>query len=161
MPRRLSSACSTDLNPTEESHRIRLEERTDQVWHTYIPGLWPGQHYGYRVHGPYAPQEGHRFNHHKLLIDPYAKSIAGTIEWSDAMFGYQMGNPKADLSFDTRNNASNIPKCVVIDQAFTWGGDRSAENSMGQDRHLRSARQGIHGATPGRTGSYAGHLFRI
>ena len=109
---------------TEESHRIRLEEQTDQVWHVYIPGLWPGQHYGYRVHGPYAPQEGHRFNHHKLLIDPYAKAIAGTVEWSDAMFGYQMGNPKADLSFDTRNNASNIPKSVVIDQAFTWGGDR-------------------------------------
>jgi isoamylase len=109
---------------TEESHRIRLEEQTDQVWHVYIPGLWPGQHYGYRVHGPYAPQEGHRFNHHKLLIDPYAKAIAGTVEWSDAMFGYRIGDPKADLSFDTRNNASNIPKSVVIDQAFTWGGDR-------------------------------------
>jgi isoamylase len=108
----------------QESHRIRIEERTDQVWHTYIPGLWPGQHYGYRVHGPYTPEEGHRFNHHKLLIDPYAKSIAGTVEWSDAMFGYRMGDPKTDLSFDTRNNASNIPKCVVIDQAFTWGGDR-------------------------------------
>ena len=108
----------------KESHRIRLEERTDQVWHAYIHGLWPGQHYSYRVHGPYNPQEGHRFNHHKLLIDPYAKSIAGTVEWSDAMFGYRMGDPKADLSLDTRNNASNIPKCVVIDQAFTWGGDR-------------------------------------
>ena len=108
----------------KESHRIRLEERTDQVWHIYLPGLWPGHHYGYRVHGPYAPQEGHRFNHHKLLIDPYAKAIAGTVEWSDAMFGYRMGDPKADLSFDTRDNASNIPKCVVIDQAFTWGGDR-------------------------------------
>ena len=107
----------------KESHRIRVEERTDQVWHVYIPGLWPGQHYGYRVHGPYKPEEGHRFNHHKLLIDPYAKSIAGTIEWSDAMFGYQIGNPKADLSFDTRDNAGNIPKCVVIDQAFTWGND--------------------------------------
>ncbi|MDH4078747.1 MAG: glycogen debranching protein GlgX [Nitrospira sp.] len=109
---------------TEESHRIRVEERTDQVWHVYIPALWPGQHYGYRVHGPYAPQEGHRFNHHKLLIDPYAKAIAGTVEWSDAMFGYRIGDPKADLSFDTRNNSSNIPKSVVIDQAFTWGGDR-------------------------------------
>ncbi|MDH4086085.1 MAG: glycogen debranching protein GlgX [Nitrospira sp.] len=108
----------------KESHRIRIEERTDQVWHTYIPGLWPGQHYGYRVHGPYAPHEGHRFNHHKLLIDPYAKSIAGTIEWSDAMFAYQLGDQKADLSFDTRNNAANVPKCVVVDQAFTWGGDR-------------------------------------
>jgi isoamylase len=109
---------------TKESHHIRLEEQTDQVWHAYIHGLWPGQHYGYRVHGPYAPQEGHRFNHHKLLIDPYAKSIAGTVEWSDAMFGYRIGDQKADLSFDTRANAANVPKCVVVDQAFTWGGDR-------------------------------------
>jgi glycogen operon protein len=109
---------------TKESHRIRLEERTDQVWHAYIHGLWPGQHYGYRVHGPYAPQEGHRFNHHKLLIDPYAKSIAGTVEWSDAVFGYRIDDPQADLSFDPRDNAANIPKCVVVDQAFTWGGDR-------------------------------------
>ncbi|MGE0470388.1 MAG: glycogen debranching protein GlgX [Nitrospira sp.] len=109
---------------TKESHHVRIEERTDQVWHAYIHGLWPGQHYGYRVHGPYAPQEGHRFNHHKLLIDPYAKSIAGTVEWSDAMFGYRIGDQKADLSFDTRDNAANIPKCVVVDQAFTWGGDR-------------------------------------
>ena len=108
----------------KESHRVRLEEQTDQVWHAYIHGLWPGQHYGYRVHGPYAPQEGHRFNHHKLLIDPYAKSIAGTVDWSDAMFGYKIGDPKADLSFDDRDNAANIPKCVVVDQAFTWGGDR-------------------------------------
>jgi len=106
-----------------ESVRIRLEERTDQVWHVYIPGLWPGHHYGYRIHGPYAPEAGHRFNPNKLLIDPYAKSIAGTIEWSDAMFGYRIGDPKEDLSFDSRDNAANIPKCVVVDQAFTWGGD--------------------------------------
>ncbi len=106
-----------------ESQRIRIEEQTDQIWHVYIPGLWPGQHYGYRVHGPYEPEAGHRFNPNKLVIDPYAKSIAGTIEWSDAMFGYRVGDPKADLSFDTRDNAGNIPKCVVIDQAFTWGGD--------------------------------------
>lgn len=108
----------------KESHRIRVEERTDQVWHTYIPGLWPGQHYGYRVHGPYAPNDGHRFNHHKLLIDPYAKSIAGTVDWSEAMFGYRIGDQKADLSLDPRDNAPNVPKCVVVDQAFTWGGDR-------------------------------------
>ena len=108
----------------KESHRILVEERTDQVWHVYIPGLWPGQHYGYRVHGPYEPTAGHRFNPYKLLIDPYAKSIAGTVEWSDAMFGYQLGDPRADLSLDTRDNADNIPKCVVVDQAFTWGGDR-------------------------------------
>jgi glycogen operon protein len=107
----------------QESHRIRLEERTDQIWHVYIPGLWPGQHYGYRVHGPYRPEEGHRFNPAKLLIDPYAKSIAGAFEWSDAMFGYRVGDPGADLSRDERDNAANVPKSVVIDQAFTWGGD--------------------------------------
>ena len=77
----------------QESHRIRLEECTDQIWHVYIPGLWPGQHYGYRVHGPYQPEEGHRFNPTKLLIDPYAKSIAGAIEWSDAIFDYRIGRP--------------------------------------------------------------------
>ncbi|GKS56963.1 glycogen operon protein GlgX homolog [Nitrospira sp.] len=107
----------------QESYRIRLEERTDQVWHVYIPGLWPGQHYGYRVHGPYDPGQGHRFNPYKLLIDPYAKSIAGTVEWSDAMFGYRIGDPRADLTLDARDNADNVPKSVVVDQAFTWGGD--------------------------------------
>ncbi|MBX3324870.1 MAG: glycogen debranching protein GlgX [Nitrospira sp.] len=108
----------------KESHRIRLEERTDQVWHVYVPGLWPGQHYGYRVHGPYEPEKGHRFNPNKLLIDPYAKSIAGTIGWSDAMFGYRIGNSDVDLSLDDRDNVANMPKCVAIDPAFTWGDDR-------------------------------------
>lgn len=113
----------------KESLRIRMEERTDQIWHVYIPGLWPGQHYGYRVHGPYAPEEGHRFNPAKLLIDPYAKSIAGTIEWSDAMFGYRIGDPQADLSIDLQDNAANVPKCVVIDPAFSWGGDTQLKTS--------------------------------
>lgn len=110
-------------SPTE-SLRIRLEERTDQIWHVYVPGLWPGQHYGYRVHGPYAPEEGHHFNPAKLLIDPYAKSIAGTVTWSDAMFGYRIGAPEADCTADDRDNGAQMPKCVVIDPAFTWGGDR-------------------------------------
>lgn len=107
----------------KESHKIRLEERTDQIWHVYVPGLWPGQHYGYRVHGPYEPEEGHRFNPNKMVVDPYAKSITGRIDWSDVMFGYRIGDPQADLSFDERDNAANMPKCVVIDSAFTWGGD--------------------------------------
>jgi len=106
-----------------DSARIRVEEQTDQVWHVYLPEVRPGQHYGYRIHGPYEPEAGHRFNPNNLLIDPYAKSIAGTLQWSDAMFGYTIGDPKADLSFDTRDNAGNMPKSVVIDQAFTWGGD--------------------------------------
>jgi isoamylase len=107
-----------------ESARIRVEEQTDQVWHVYLPEVLPGQHYGYRIHGPYEPEAGHRFNPNNLLIDPYAKSIVGTIQWSDAVFGYTIGDPKADLSFNTRDNAGNMPKCVVVDQAFTWGGDQ-------------------------------------
>jgi len=108
----------------QESHRIPFEERTEQVWHLYLPEARPGQHYGYRVHGPYEPEAGHRFNSSKLLIDPYAKAIASTVEWSDAMFGYRIGDPAADLSKDDRDNAGSVPKGVVIDQAFTWGGDK-------------------------------------
>ncbi len=112
-----------DSDGGKESHRIRIEERTHQIWHVYLPEVRPGQHYGYRVHGPYEPEAGHRFNPAKLLIDPYAKAIFGTIEWSEAMFGYRIGDPLADLSLDHRDNAGNIPKCVVIDSAFSWGDD--------------------------------------
>jgi len=107
----------------QETHRIPMEECTDLVWHCYLPETRPGQLYGYRVHGPYDPQAGHRFNPSKLLIDPYAKALTGVVKWSDAMFGYRIGDPGEDLSYDERNNAGNMPKCVVIDQAFTWGED--------------------------------------
>jgi isoamylase len=107
-----------------ETHRIRLEECTDYVWHVYLPEIRPGQLYGYRVHGLYEPEAGLRFNPAKVLIDPYAKAIAGAINWSDALFGYRIGDPKADLSLDDRDNVGSIPKCVVVDQAFTWGGDQ-------------------------------------
>ena len=109
---------------SQDQHRIRLEECTDRVWHVYLPEVRPGQHYGYRVHGPYEPEAGHRFNPAKLLLDPYAKAIAGTIHWSDALFGYRVGDPRADLSLDKQDNAGSIPKCVVVDSAFTWGGDQ-------------------------------------
>ena len=108
----------------QETHRIRLEERTDQVWHVYLPEVRPGQLYGYRVHGPYEPQAGHRFNPSKLLIDPYAKALTGVAKWSEALFGYRMGDQKADLSFDKRDSARGMPKGIVIDQAFSWGGDQ-------------------------------------
>ena len=106
-----------------EALRLPLREQTDQVWHIYLPEIRPGQHYGYRVHGPYAPQDGHRFNPAKLLLDPYAKAIAGTIRWSDALFGYSIGHPEADLSQDARDSAPGLPKCVVVDPAFSWGDD--------------------------------------
>src|SRR3954467_9419248 len=82
-----------------ESAKIKVTERSHQIWHCYLPDIKPGQLYGYRVHGPFEPQNGHRFNPKKLLIDPYAKAIAGTINWSDAMFGYKMGDPEEDLSY--------------------------------------------------------------
>ena len=108
----------------EEGTRISMTEATDQVWHIYLPEVRPGQRYGYRVHGPYNPANGHRFNPGKLLLDPYARAIDGALRWSDALFGYQVGHPDADLSRDERDSASGIPKCVVIDPAFTWGEDR-------------------------------------
>jgi isoamylase len=116
--------CLFDQRGRRELQRVRMRDRTDQVWHCYLPEARPGQLYGYRVHGPYLPQEGHRFNANKLLIDPYAKSIVGSLTWSDAHFGYRIGSPRADLSFDRRNSAHGMPKCQVIDPAFTWGEDR-------------------------------------
>ncbi|HEX8776192.1 MAG TPA: glycogen debranching protein GlgX [Pyrinomonadaceae bacterium] len=110
-------------NPSRETARIRFTEYTDHVWHAYLPEARPGQLYGYRVHGPYEPQAGHRFNPHKLLIDPYAKAIASTVRWSDAMFGYTIGSADGDLSFDERDSADGVPKSVVVDPAFSWGGD--------------------------------------
>jgi glycogen operon protein len=108
----------------KESCRIVLPESTDMVWHGYLPDVLPGQIYGYRVHGPYEPAKGHRFNPNKVLLDPYAKSIAREPAWCDEMWGYKVGDAAADLSFDDRDNARFAPLAAVIDQAFTWGDDR-------------------------------------
>ncbi len=94
------------------------------VWHGYLPDLRPGQLYGYRVHGPYDPAAGHRFNPNKVLMDPYAKSVGRPVRWDDAMFGYTIGDPAQDLSFDGRESAPFAPLAAVIDPAFTWGDDR-------------------------------------
>jgi len=107
----------------ERETRILVTALTHQVWHCYLPEIRPGQLYGYRVHGPYEPEEGHRFNPAKLLLDPYAKAIAGSIQWSNALFGYTVGNGEADLSYNEQDSAGGMPKCVVIDPAFSWGND--------------------------------------
>ncbi|MET0329844.1 MAG: glycogen debranching protein GlgX [Dyella sp.] len=104
-----------------ETERIALPEHTDEVWHGYLPDARPGQVYGYRVHGPYEPQAGHRFNPNKLLLDPYARQIVGELIWNDALFGYTIGHPDGDLSYDERDSAPYVPKSQVIDPAFTWG----------------------------------------
>jgi glycogen operon protein len=108
-----------------ETLRLPLTERTDQVWHAYLPDVRPGQLYGYRVHGPYDPARGHRFNPAKLVCDPYAKAIARTVRWHDSMFGYEVGSATSDLSKDDRDNAAYAPLAAVIDQSFTWGPDVS------------------------------------
>ncbi|MCA1846731.1 MAG: glycogen debranching enzyme GlgX, partial [Actinobacteria bacterium] len=107
-----------------EAHRVRMTERTDFVWHAFLPDVRPGQLYGYRVHGPHAPSEGHRFNAYKLLIDPYALQISGPARLHPSNFGYDLGDPERDLSFSTANSAAHTPKCVVADPAFSWGDDR-------------------------------------
>ncbi|MGE0384496.1 MAG: glycogen debranching protein GlgX [Gammaproteobacteria bacterium] len=116
--------CLFDPGGRRELQRVDMPEQTDQIWHCYLPEARPGQLYGYRVHGPYDPARGQRFNPNKLLIEPYAKDIAGTLRWSDAHFGYRIGHRDGDLSFDRRDNAAGMPKCRVVDPAFTWGEDR-------------------------------------
>jgi isoamylase len=116
--------CLFDPASHHEVQRIGLRERTDEVWHCYLPEARPGLLYGYRVHGPYRPEQGLRFNPNKLLIEPYAKRLEGALVWSDAHFGYRVGQAKADLSFDKRDSAAGTPKTRVIDPAFTWGDDR-------------------------------------
>ncbi|TAN59081.1 MAG: hypothetical protein EPN26_00535 [Rhodospirillales bacterium] len=118
--------CLFDSSGHRETERIEMPEYTDEVWHGLLPDIRPGQLYGYRVYGPYVPAHGHRFNHHKLLLDPYAKAITGDLKWTDAHYSFKLGSPLADLSFDKRDNARYMPKCQVVDTAFTWGSDRPA-----------------------------------
>jgi isoamylase len=117
--------CLFDEKGERELGRLELLEHTDEIWHGYAPDLGPGQLYGYRVYGPYRPEAGHRFNHHKLLLDPYAKALCGELRWDDALFGYRRGHPDGDLSFDTRDSAPFVPKCQVVDAEFDWGTDRA------------------------------------
>jgi isoamylase len=115
--------CLFDLDGRTELERIELPEYTDEVWHGYLPAARPGTTYGYRVHGPYDPDGGHRFNPNKLLLDPYAKQLVGRLKWGPELFGYTLGHPDKDLSFDERDSAGLVPKCRVIDPAFTWGSE--------------------------------------
>jgi isoamylase len=113
--------CLFDDQGKTEIARIELPEYTDEIWHGYVPGVGPGSIYGYRVHGPYEPEAGHRFNPNKLLLDPYARGHFGDLEWNPAVFGYQMESGD-DLTFDERDSAKFMPKCVVVDPNFNWNG---------------------------------------
>src|SRR2546423_1187777 len=141
-----------------ESHRLRLPEQTDLVWHGYFPDIEPGQLYGYRVHGPYDPSKGHRFNPNKIVLDPYAKAIGRDVHWNDSLFGYQVG--KDDLSFDNRDNAAVCPLGSVLDSAFTWGDDRAPRTpwhkTMIYELHVKGM-TALHSEVPeDRRGTYAG-----
>ncbi|RZL64025.1 MAG: glycogen debranching enzyme GlgX, partial [Rhodococcus sp. (in: high G+C Gram-positive bacteria)] len=124
--------CLFDAEGKREIDRIEMPEYTDEVWHCYLPEGRPDMVYGYRVHGPYEPENGHRFNANKLLIDPYAKQLVGQLKWDDALFGYTIGHEDKDLSFDERDSAPFVPKCRVIDPAFTWGRDQKVETPWDQ-----------------------------
>lgn len=116
--------CIFDPSGKREIARYALPECTDEVWHGYLPEVKPGLLYGFRAHGRYEPENGHRFNPNKLLIDPYAKKLHGAVRWTDALHGYRVGSQKGDLSFDKRDSAPAVPKSVVKIDAFDWTGDR-------------------------------------
>jgi isoamylase len=143
--------CLFDATGVREIARFVLPECTDEIWHGYLPEARPGTLYGYRVDGPYDPAHGHRFNAHKLLLDPYAKSLHGSFRWSDAHFGYRTDSTRQDLSFDRRDSARGMPKCRVVDPAFTWGADRPPDRRWSEtiiyETHLRGFTK-LHPAVP-------------
>ena len=151
--------CLFDPQGRRETERVVLPEHTDQVWHGYLPEARPGQLYGYRVYGPYAPEQGYRFNPHKLLLDPYAKANMGVVRWSDALYGYRVNSPREDLSFDRRDSHAGMPKCKVIDTAFTWGDDRAPRtpwtDTVLYELHVRGYTLNHPGVPPQLRGTYA------
>ena len=148
------------MEAREENVRIPVTEHTDQVWHIFLPEVRPGQIYGYRVSGPYEPEIGMRFNSSKLLLDPYAKAIAGRVEWGDEMFGYVVGGEAEDLTRDFRDDAWGMPKAVVIDNAFNWGGDRRIGRPLAEsviyEVHVKGFTKLCPGVPPELRGTYAG-----
>lgn len=152
--------CLFDLSGRLEVQRIELRERTDLIWHCYLPEARPGLLYGYRVHGPYDPARGHRFNPNKLLMEPYAKDIVGQLRWSDAHFAYRIGHRGEDMSFDRRDNAAGMPKCRVVDPAFTWGDDRPPKvpwaDMVIYELHVRGFTRGHTEIASPLRGTYAG-----
>ncbi|MDW4499749.1 glycogen debranching protein GlgX [Sulfitobacter sp. D35] len=152
--------CLFDARGRREIERIELPEFTHQVWHGYLTDVRPGQLYGYRVHGPYAPEAGHRFNSNKLLLDPYAVQHHGTMRWHPAIFGYKVGHQSGDLSFDRRDSAFVMPKCVVADPAYTWGSDIRPEvpwsRTIIYEAHVSGMTEGLGDMEPPMRGTFEG-----
>ena len=154
--------CLFDSSGNRELERIALPELTDQVWHGYLPDCEVGTIYAYRVYGPYQPESGHRFNHHKLLLDPYAKQLNGALSWSDSVYGYEYGldDADADLSFDSRDSAGFVPKAVVVDETFDWGKDRPPRTPWSEtvlyEAHVRGFTMRHPDIPDSQRGSFAG-----
>ena len=152
--------CLFDRAGKRELERVELPEYTDEIWHGYLSDIRPGQLYGYRVHGPYAPNEGHRFNPNKLLLDPYALALHGEIRWHDALFGYRIGSAKGDLVMDKRDSASVMPKCIVVDPAVTWGNDQRPRthwmNTIIYEAHVKGMTARREDLPPQLRGTFAG-----
>src|ERR1700736_3423609 len=149
-----------NMDAGQENIRIPMTEQTGQVWHLFLPEARPGQLYGYRVSGPYDPARGLRFNNSKLLIDPYAKAIAGKVNWADEMFGYVVGDANQDMARDFRDDAWGMPKSVVVDTAFDWGGDRRPATPLSQsvvyELHVKGFTKFCPGVPEDVRGTYAG-----
>jgi glycogen operon protein len=149
-----------ERDPGKEVRQVRVEQRTDQVWHVYLPGVRPGTLYAFRVNGPYEPRQGHRFNPAKALLDPYAKAIAGTLQWNDAFFGYRAGDPAGDVRPDDRDSAPYLPKSVVVDPTFDWEGDRPPltrwSRTVIYEMHVKGFTRRHPEAPPELRGTYAG-----
>jgi isoamylase len=144
----------------KEMARLPILERDGDIWHIHVGGLTPGTVYGFRAHGPYAPEQGHRFNPNKLLLDPYARALEGRLKWSDAVMGYKIGSPRGDLSFDTRDSAFAVPKAVVADPSFSWGNDQAPRtqriDTVILEAHVKSMTALHPGVAQGLRGSYLG-----
>ncbi|MGH7153692.1 MAG: glycogen debranching protein GlgX, partial [Acetobacteraceae bacterium] len=152
--------CLFDGPGSRELERIELPEYTNEIYHGYLPEARPGTIYAYRVHGPYEPEQGHRFNPNKLVLDPYAKAHVGQLTWDPACFGHTIGAEDGDLSFDERDSAPFVPKCRVIDPAFTWGRVRQPEvpweRSIVYEAHVRGFTRRHPGVPENLRGTYAG-----
>ncbi|WP_409529567.1 glycogen debranching protein GlgX [Sphingomonas sp.] len=165
--------CIFDPKGKRELQRYTLPECTDEVWHGYLPDVGPGLLYGYRAHGPYEPEAGHRFNPNKLLLDPYARKLFGEIKWTDALHGYQIRSKKEDLSFDKRDSAAAMPKAVVVDDHFDWSRDVKPNTPWSEtviyEAHVKGLTKLMELVPPRERGTYAAlghpavikHLKRI
>jgi len=153
--------CLFDTSGKIETDRIELPEYTDQIFHGWIEGVGPGDAYGYRVHGPYEPDAGHRFNPNKLLLDPYARAHTGELKWDPACYGYTIGSADEDLSFDKRDSAKFMPKCVVVDPGFDWKGEPNRhpvawDRTIFYETHVKGFTKLHPGVPENLRGTYAG-----